>query len=301
MNKKRFRIALFRCCNTHSCLPHNEKVMASMLVKLDIEPVYLKEFNCCGYPIKNINYKAYLLSSARNLAIAEKNGLDMITFCSCCYGSLKNVNHLMQTNDSMRGEINAILAREGLKYSGGVTVSHCLEYCFHKIGVERLKMKITNSLKGLRVATHYGCQILHPRKIVCFDNPLSPSIFDQLVALTGAESVPYANHYSCCGVSVCGVDADLSMDLAQHKINAAMKAGADLFCTVCANCQVQFDKVQRIIVSQRDVTRALPSISFAQLFGMSLGMEMTAMGFDKHEFNAAEVFNQKMNDRRATG
>jgi heterodisulfide reductase subunit B len=293
MKNKNLKTALFRCCNMHSCLPHNEKVIAAVLNNLDVEASYLKEFNCCGYPLKNINFKAYLLSTARNLAIAEKHGLDIITFCSCCSGSLKNGNHLMKTNDSVRKEINETLAKEGLHYHGSVAVNHCLEFCYHRIGIEHIKAKIKKSLQGLKVATHYGCHILHPRKIACFDNPLAPSIFDQLLELSGAVCVSYPNHYSCCGFSICGIDAALSMDLAQRKISAAAQAGADLLCTVCPNCQLQFDKVQKIIVSQRGANLCLPSVSFAQLFGISLGIDMAIMGFDQHELNAAEVLNRR--------
>lgn len=291
MKMKKGRIALFRCCNTHSCLPHTERVMVSMLDKMNVEAVHIKEFNCCGYPLKNINLDAYLLSSARNLAIAEKKGLNIITFCSCCYGSLKQVNHLMQTNETIRGRINDLLSQEGLAYGGTISVTHCLDYCYNHIGAERLKSAITHRFNGLKVAVHIGCQMLRPRKIVGFDDPLAPSIFDHLVRLTGAECVSYPNHLSCCGASVCGVDAELSMDLAQRKINAVAQAGADILCTACANCQIQFDKTQKIITLQREPSYTVPSVSFSQLFGMALGIDMAFMGFDKHEFNAAHVFH----------
>jgi heterodisulfide reductase subunit B len=268
-----------------------EKIMVTMLGRLDVEPVQVKEFNCCGYPLKNINLDAYLLSSARNLAIAEEKGLDIMTFCSCCYGSLKQVNHLMQTDETIRTRINRTLSEEGLAYGGTISVSHCLDFCYNHIGVERLKSAVTHRLDGLKVAAHIGCQMLRPRKIVGFDDPLTPTIFDQLVRLTGAESVSYPNHLSCCGAPVCGVDTELSMDLAQRKINAAARAGADILCTVCANCQVQFDKTQKIITLQREPSHTIPSISFSQLFGIALGIDLAFMGFDKHEFNAAHVFD----------
>ena len=67
----------------------------AVLRELGIEFVDIDDFNCCGYPLKNLNFRAYLLSSARNLALAEKAGLDILTVCNCCYGSLKHAQHVL--------------------------------------------------------------------------------------------------------------------------------------------------------------------------------------------------------------
>jgi len=49
----------------------------------------IREFNCCGYPLRNFNFRAFVLSSARNLALAEKQKANLMTVCNCCYGNLK--------------------------------------------------------------------------------------------------------------------------------------------------------------------------------------------------------------------
>ena len=47
----------------------------------DVGVVDIKEFNCCGYPLRNIDFKAFILLAARNLAVAEQDaqGLSNVT------------------------------------------------------------------------------------------------------------------------------------------------------------------------------------------------------------------------------
>ena len=83
-------------------LEQYESSTDAVLSRLGVEFVEEKAFNCCGYPLKNTNFKAYLLSSARNLALAEKRNLNILTFCNDCYLSTKHVNLLMKEDASMK-------------------------------------------------------------------------------------------------------------------------------------------------------------------------------------------------------
>ena len=65
------KFAVQRCCVTSVFLKQYEMSTNAVLKKLGVEFVDIREFNCCGYPLKNIDAKAYLLASARNLALAS--------------------------------------------------------------------------------------------------------------------------------------------------------------------------------------------------------------------------------------
>jgi len=285
------KIALFRCCNTNICLKHNESVMDSVLKGLDVEAVDVKEFGCCGYPLKNIELKAYILCSARNLSLAEEKGLNIITFCSCCYSSLKRANHLMKEDVSIQKEINTTLEKEGLRYDGGVEVKHFLDIVYKDIGIKNIKEKIAKTFKGLKIATHYGCQLLKPRQIMKFDNPAAPSKFDELVEITGAKSILWPTKLQCCGAPTWGINDDLSMDLMERKIRDAGQSGADFLCTACPFCQLQFDKVQKMLVSKRNLKHYLPAILYPQLLGLSLGIDAGVLGIDKNELDLTGIMD----------
>ena len=277
------KFALFLGCTIPARLNQYESSSRAVLKKLGVGLVDIREFNCCGYPLRNIDFKVFLLSSARNLALAEKKNLDVMALCQCCYGSLKKADFLMKENASLKKEVNTTLEKEGLKYEGRIEVKHLLSVLNKDIGTEAIKGKMSTAFKGLKIATHYGCHALRPSQVVGFDNPLAPTLFDELVEATGAESIEWQMKLECCGAPLWGVNDPLSMDLTLKKLNDGKKSGADYVCAACPYCHIQFDKVQRMMLSQRDVNRALPSILYTQLLGLSMGIDKKSLGLEMNE------------------
>ena len=272
------KFAIQRCCTTSRGLHQYEASSNAILRELGVEIVDVKGFNCCGYPLKNFNFKAYVLASTRNLALAEKNSLDVITVCNCCYGSLRRARHVMGEGGSMREEINETLEKEGLRYEGRTQAKHLLQVLHDEVGIEEIKKRIKKTFTGLKVATHYGCHALRPSNVVGFDNPLAPTKFDRLVELTGAESIPWQSKLDCCGSPILGVNDELSMDLTAKKIAYAKQAGADCLCVACPYCHYQFDRVQKTMGSRRNTDYSVPSILYPQLLGLSLGIDEAELG-----------------------
>lgn len=277
------KFALFIGCNIPARLTQYESSARAVLRKLDVGLVDIKAFNCCGYPLRNIDHQAFLLSSARNLALAAKESLNIISLCKCCYGSLKKADHLLKENASLRGEINGILNTEGLKYDGNIEVKHLLSVLYHEVGIEAIKEKIEKTFEGLKIATHYGCHALRPSKIVQFDDPVAPSIFDRLVEATGAKSIDWAAKLDCCGGPLLGINDELSMDLTEKKLVSGKQSDADCLCTACPYCQMQFDNVQKMILSIRGTDHHIPSLLYSQLLGLSMGIERDLLGLEMNE------------------
>jgi heterodisulfide reductase subunit B len=276
------KIALFRCCMTSMGLRQYEVASDTVLQVLGLRTMDLREFGCCGYPLRNLSFKAYLVSAARNLAIAEQHGTDILTFCNCCYGSLKRAEHVIRENEAVRAEINAVLQKEGLSISGTVKTRHFLEVVYNDIGVERLKKRVTKTFRGMKVATHYGCHLLRPRDILGLYSAFPPVQFDALVEATGAQSIPWMSKYECCGSPLLGVNDELSMDLTEKKLKNAAAAGADCLSVTCPYCLMQFDRMQKVILEQRDVHSKIPCLLFPQLIGLSLGVDPEALGLDRN-------------------
>jgi heterodisulfide reductase subunit B len=277
------KLALFLGCTIPVRLKQYETSSRAVLEKLNVGLVDIREFNCCGYPLRNIDFKVFLLSSARNLALAEKKNLDVMALCKCCYGSLKKADYLMKENASLKKEVNSILEKEGLKYEGRIEVKHLLTVLHKDIGIEAMKGKMAMTFKGLKIATHYGCHVLRPSQVVGFDNPVAPSLFDQLVEATGAESIDWLMKLECCGAPLWGVNDRLSMDLTLKKLTDGKKSGADYVCAACPYCHLQFDKVQKMILSQRNLNHPLPSILYSQLLGLTMGIDPKALGMEMNE------------------
>ncbi len=283
------KFALFLGCQIPVRLKQYETSSRAILERLGVGLVDIEEFNCCGYPLRNFEFKAFLLSSARNLALAEKKKLDVMTLCQCCYGSLKKASVLLKENASLRNEVNAILEHEGLRYEGEVEVKHLLYVLHQQVGVEVIKKKIGKTFKGLKIAAHYGCHALRPSQVVRFDNPVGPSIFDQLVEATGAESISWPMRLECCGAPLWGINDELSMDLTLKKLNDGKESGAEYLCVACPYCHLQFDAVQKKIIAQRGMNHPLPSILYPQLLGLSLGIDGEILGLKMNQIPSGGI------------
>lgn len=274
--------AFFIGCNIPAHLNQYESSARAVLGRFNIDLTDIAQFNCCGYPMRNMDHEAFVLSSARNLALAAKKDLNIMSLCKCCYGSLKKAHCLLKENASFREDINRTLNREGLKFEGDIEVKHFLSVLYHEVGLEVISEKMEHSFKDLKIATHYGCHALRPSNIVQFDDPVAPVIFDRLVEVTGALSVDWPAKLECCGAPLLGINNELSMDLTEKKLRSGKQSGANYLCSACTYCQIQFDHVQKMIQSVRDTDQQLPSLLYSQLLGLSMGIEKELLGLESN-------------------
>jgi len=283
------KFALFLGCTIPARLTQYESSSRAVLKKLGVELVDIAAFNCCGYPVRNIDFKASVLASARNIALAEQKDLPMLILCKCGFGTLTYADHILKEDSSLRNEINATLKKEGLEYSKGVEIRHLLSVLYHDIGSDTIKEKITQPFQGLKIATHYGCHALRPSEIVQFDDPVNPTLFDHLVELTGAESIYWEKRLDCCGAPLTGVNDDLSMDLTKKKILDAGQSGAQYICDACSYCHLQFDTIQKMIYPEGGENHRLPAILYPQLLGLSMGIDRDTLGLGKNQIDITGI------------
>jgi heterodisulfide reductase subunit B len=289
------KFAFFLGCTVPARLQQYEAASRAVLEEFGVELVEIKEFNCCGYPVRNTDYKAALLSSARNIALAKRQDLDMLVLCKCGFGMLKHADYHLKENPGLKDEINELLQREGLRYDGGVEIKHLLSVLYHDVGLEAVKDKVSRPFEELKIATHYGCHALRPSEVVRFDDPVNPRLFDDLVEATGAESIDWQARLDCCGAPLFGVNDDLSMDLMEKKVTNARESGADYLCVGCPYCHIQFDTVQTMLHNKRGGNHLLPPILYPQLLGLSLGIESHVLGLAMNhiEITSVEKFLSK--------
>jgi heterodisulfide reductase subunit B len=283
------KFAIFLGCNIPVRLKQYEMASRAVLKELGVSLADIPEFNCCGYPLRNIDLKAFVLSSARNLALAEKKNLNLLALCKCGYGTFRMAEHLMRENAELRDEANRILGKEGLRYEGDTQVKHLLSVLFNDVGTKAIRASITRPYENLKIATHYGCHALRPSSIVQFDDPVAPSLFDQLVEATGAESIEWPLKLECCGAPLLGTNDELSWDFTEKKLVDAKRAGAQYLTTGCPFCQVQFDTVQETIKFERGANHHLPAILYPQLLGLCMGIDKETLGLDKNQIDITGI------------
>lgn len=288
------KFALFQGCNIPARLKQYADATRAVFNKLDIELVELSQFNCCGYPVRNIDQRAFFLSAAKNLALAEAAGLDLMAMCKCCYGSLKKAEYALNSDPGLTKDINDILSKEKLRYEGRVRISHLLTVLHGDVGLEALKPLILKTYNGLQIAVSYGCHALRPSKITGFDDPVAPTLFDELVEITGAYSVDWSRKLDCCGAPLTGVNDSLAMDMALNKINSAREAGAHYVCTACPYTHLQFDWVQSRMAGSSGAWEPLAAILYPQLLGLSMGIDEQILGLSENRLGLADISSYLM-------
>ena len=201
---------------------------------VDFEEV--KEWQCCGavYPVAK-DEVATKLSAVRTLEYARNNGGKVLTLCSACHNVLKRVNYDMQTDENMRLKANNYLDFE-TPYLGESEVIHYLELLRDYVGFDKIKEKVVNPLKGVKIGAYYGCLLLRPNSTMAFDNPENPTIIEDFIKAIGATPVVYAFRNECCGAYVSTTNNELAKKKSNAVIKSAKDEGAEMLVTACPLC-----------------------------------------------------------------
>lgn len=281
MSDNSIKYALFLGCTIPARSRNYEISARKVADTLGIELVDVEDFICCGFPVKSGDEHSSTVLGAYNLALAQKQGLDLCTLCSSCTSALTEVAHHLSHHADAREEVNKILSKVGLAYDGGTRVRHFARVIYEEVGVEELKKHFQKDLGDLRFAMHYGCHYLKPSEIYDhFDEVEEPHTLDTLVASTGAGVVDYPGKKRCCGGPVLPVDDKIAMSVAKQKLDDIAKAGADAMCLVCPFCSVMYDSNQKSIESEYEASYNLPVLYLPQILGLAMGYDRKQLGLN---------------------
>ena len=131
------KYALFLGCKIPSQLPAYAASTRAVLAHLGVSLLDL-DFNCCGYPARDLGRDAFVLAAVRNLALAERAGLNVLTPCACCFGTLRHAITFLDEDAALRVRTTQALAAEGLAWSGTTEVEHVLPLLARVIGVDEI-------------------------------------------------------------------------------------------------------------------------------------------------------------------
>jgi len=145
----------------------------------------LPDWNCCGATMyMSVDEHLACSLSARNLALAEPLGHDVVAPCSSCFTLLTKAHRIMRESAEVRTSVQDSLGQEGLAYNLSLRIRHPLDVLVNDVGVELIKLSAKRDLAGLRVANYYGCQIVRPDR--GFDDRENPTTMDNLFEALGA-------------------------------------------------------------------------------------------------------------------
>jgi heterodisulfide reductase subunit B len=256
--------------------------------KLGVKFNELEDWNCCGattyFHVDEL--LAYTLT-ARNLAIAEKQGLDVVAPCSACYKNMYFTAAHLKHDPDLAEHVNYALEEDNLKFSGTIAVHHLIEVYVNDIGLDEINHKVTHPLKGLRVAPYYGCQILRPRKD--HEEVEQPHFFEDLLSAIGASPVDYPLKTRCCGGSLIITSRVAALDMVRNLLQSAVDRGAAVIATACPMCQVNLECYQQQVNQEFGTQFSMPILYFTQLLGLALGISVKKLGIGKELVSAVPV------------
>lgn len=260
-----------------------------VLDKLGVKSVEMPEFNCCGFPLDPINHDMMLTLAARNLCLAERQDLNIMTLCNGCFGILNHVNRELKESKNLRTKVNTYLKEIDLEFKGTIAIKHLIHVLAQDIGLAKIKETVEKPLNPLRVAQHIGCHVVRPAKYIGFDDPESPLILKSLIEATGASCLNYQDEMECCGAPIIGIDDKISLQLANEKLDHVMAVGAEALITVCPFCHMMYDLNQPRIERAFDRKLGIPVLHYPQLLGLAMGISPDELGFEQLRVNAATI------------
>lgn len=292
--------AVFWGCTIPARFPFIEKATRLVFADLGAKTHELPGHTCCpeGVLVKANNEDAFYTAAARNLAIVERERLDLVTPCNGCYSTFKEAASHLATDWRMRERINERIAGEGLRYEGGLDVVHLAEWLADVLEPAYVGSKVKTPLWGMKIAVHYGCHLLRPSPAVRWDDPLRPTKVEAVVTALGARVLEYPTKMQCCGSALDRVgERDDSLAFARRKLMDVQNQGADALVVVCPSCFMQFDLNQAALQRAKEDVN-VPVLYLSELIALAYGHTPEEIGLDSHRVSV-QPFLDRWLERQA--
>jgi heterodisulfide reductase subunit B len=286
------RFLIFLGCAIPYRVSSYEISARKVLAKLGVELVEMPEFNCCGLPLDPVNHEAMRILSAKNLALAEQQGLNILTLCPGCAGTFKKVSKILKENATVKQQVNEHLKEVGLEFKGLTEVRHLLQFLKEDVGIDKVKAAVVKPLVGLKVADHTGCHVLRPKQYIGFDDPEDPQTLKLLIEATGATCLDYVDKTECCGAPSVGVSDKAALSLARDKLNHVKNVQAQALITVCPFCHIMYDTNELRIEKLFNEIYGIPILHYPQLLGLALGLVPEELAFNDLRVDPAKILKQ---------
>ncbi|MGI6412730.1 MAG: disulfide reductase [Syntrophomonadaceae bacterium] len=251
---------------------------------MGVELVEIEDWNCCGATSGHSTNKLLSLAlPARNLAIAEKSGLDILAPCAACYNRLSTTEHTVRNNDQMRQKIEKVIEME---CQGKTQIFSVLNLLTDQVGIGDIGKKVKSPLKGMKAACYYGCLLVRPQEHTGFDDTEDPKTMDQIVQALGAKTVEWAFKTECCGASLATSRPEIGAKITYEIIRNARESGAECLVTACPLCMMNLDMRQGTVKQRYKLDYDMPIYYVTELIAIACGDKPEDVGVHRHFVDA---------------
>jgi len=285
--------AVFWGCQIPSRIINIEAAARRVFAHFKINLQEIDGASCCPDPVvcALLDREVWIGLAARNIALAENLGLDMMTVCNGCYETLFEANHLLREDEELRKQVNEVITPLGKKFMGNIEVKHVIEVLHNDIGIKMIKDATSNPLINLNVVLHPGCHLF--RSKTPYDATKKPEMLEAIVRATGANIVPYGLEKMCCGYPNRLASEEVSLkEMLATKLEKVIETNADCIVLTCPACDLQFEYGQIELKRKYNLDYKVPVIHVLELIALSLGINHKEFGLENHRIPVSKILEK---------
>ena len=255
----------------HSSATEVSQTMGPACRSLGIELVPMKGATSCGAGIiRQANDILQVTLNARNFAIAESMGMDIVTPCATTAGNLHEDLTRLKDDPLLLAKTNEILRRTcGLTLTGEVSVHHLLHIIVDDLGLDKVESQLRNPM-NFKIAGFYGPNM--QQKGACGgDDVYDPNYLERLIESLGGQPVSWERRTASGGVpGLCSEECTVLKQVASV-ISDAKSEGARLIVSTCTLSHTVLDIYQGKARRSTGVSTNIPVIHMTELLAFGFG------------------------------
>jgi heterodisulfide reductase subunit B len=262
------KLSFYPGCSLEGMANDYARSIDAVFRNLGIDLVEIEDWTCCGATAAHsLSQTMSVLLPARNLAAAEKLGLDIVSPCANCFNRLRFSQQMIQKK----------VFDIPWPVTGDLRVHDMTRFLAEPAMIKLIKQRIVKPLKGLNVVCYYGCQMVRPPKITGYTDYENPQTIDRIITAAGARSIDWSYKSTCCGASIGIARKQIGESLTQRILEKAQQTGAEAIVVSCPLCQSNLDMIQNDPSKQRT-----PVFYFTELLRLSFEAHGNPKWFKMH-------------------
>ncbi len=208
--------------------------------------------------------------AARNLALAEQKGLDIMTSCATSHSIHCDTATTMAGDAVLASQLNNLIARSsGIEYSGESKSRHLLHLLVEEIGLEKINDAVVNPLR-MNIAAYYGPYM--QRDGFCGDDDaFNPRYLEDLIIALGGTPVEYESKCQSVGSPSLLTNEKIAMKMTASVLSDAKQSGAQLMVSACTISHANLDSYQVKAGKSTGKDTTMPIVHLAELVAFALG------------------------------
>ena len=273
-------LAFYPGCSLEGMADDYARSITAVFHHLDIRLVEIDDWSCCGATAAHsLDEMMAVALPARNIASAEKLGLDILAPCANCFNRLKFSQQMIQKK----------IYDVPWPVSGKIQIHDMTRFLAQDDKLNRIKNRIVMPLKKMKVVCYYGCQMVRPPWITGYKDYENPQTLDRLVEAAGADVLDWSYKSTCCGAGIGIGRRDIQESLTWRLLNKARQTGTDAIVVSCPLCQCNLDMIQT-----ETSNPYLPVFYFTELLQLALtGEGKSLRWFRKHVADPVPLLKNK--------